>query len=676
MSELRFETYSMPAADLGPENPLPPLASKKDVHAMVTGPDIPPEMARNMVYGHLPNIMPYSVQDNYTRTRLPRDFRVAILENETLKATFLLELGGRLWSLYHKPTQRELLSVNPVFQPANLALRNAWFSGGVEWNIATIGHSPFTCAPLFVARLDTPEGIPVLRMYEWERIRQVPFQIDAWLPDSSQALFVRVRIVNPHDYTVPMYWWSNMAVPERPNTRVIVPADSAYRFAYEAQGLALIPTPAYQGQDYTYPAQIQNSADYFFHVPDGKRPWIAALDEDGKGLIQVSTPRLKGRKLFVWGMGRGGRRWQEFLAPGGNPYIEIQAGLARTQMEHLPMPPRADWSWLEAYGLVEANPSLTHSNDWPMAVQSVEDVLDQLIPEAKLEAEYQRGSDFQDQPPTEIFQYGSGWGHLEALRRKASSESSFSLTGLVFPNDSLSEDQSPWVELLQNGVLPAPNPDSDSPGFIIQQEWKDRLEQSIQLGNANWYAWYQLGIMRAYADDRDGARRASQESLRLETNPWAMRNLALLALEGGHHEDAVSLYLGTVRLKPELIPLAVECGKVLLHCGQFQKWLDLASELPLEVHSVGRIQLLVAQASLAMGDFESVERFFENEVVIPDIREGEVALSDFWFEYQIKRLSSREHCAVNDKFRAQVYRDFPVPAHLDFRMKTEHKTAK
>jgi hypothetical protein len=211
MSELRFETYSMPAADLGPENPLPPLASKKDVHAMVTGPDIPPEMARNMVYGHLPNIMPYSVQDNYTRTRLPRDFRVAILENETLKATFLLELGGRLWSLYHKPTQRELLSVNPVFQPANLALRNAWFSGGVEWNIATIGHSPFTCAPLFVARLDTPEGIPVLRMYEWERIRQVPFQIDAWLPDSSQALFVRVRIVNPHDYTVPMYWWSNIS---------------------------------------------------------------------------------------------------------------------------------------------------------------------------------------------------------------------------------------------------------------------------------------------------------------------------------------------------------------------------------------------------------------------------------------------------------------------------------
>ena len=63
-------------------------------------------------------------------------FRVAVLENDHLRATFLLELGGRLWSLLHKPTGRELLSVNPVFQPANLAIRNAWFSGGVEWNIA------------------------------------------------------------------------------------------------------------------------------------------------------------------------------------------------------------------------------------------------------------------------------------------------------------------------------------------------------------------------------------------------------------------------------------------------------------------------------------------------------------------------------------------------------------
>ncbi|MCZ7665985.1 MAG: DUF5107 domain-containing protein [Chloroflexi bacterium] len=44
--------------------------------------------------------------------------------------------------MLHKPSGRELLAKNPVFQPANLALRNAWFSGGIEWNIGAIGHSP------------------------------------------------------------------------------------------------------------------------------------------------------------------------------------------------------------------------------------------------------------------------------------------------------------------------------------------------------------------------------------------------------------------------------------------------------------------------------------------------------------------------------------------------------
>ena len=189
MSELHFETLSMPAVELGPENPLPPLRSGRELHVVdEVDPAVPAEMLHNIRYGRVDNILPYSIQDGYGRDRNTRDFKVAILENEILKATFLLKFGGRLWSLYHKQAQRELLYVNPVFQPANLALRNAWFSGGVEWNIGTIGHSPFTCAPMHVARVERPDGTPILRMFEWERIRQVPFQIDAFLPDGSEVL--------------------------------------------------------------------------------------------------------------------------------------------------------------------------------------------------------------------------------------------------------------------------------------------------------------------------------------------------------------------------------------------------------------------------------------------------------------------------------------------------------
>ncbi|MEI6297439.1 MAG: hypothetical protein WCO84_07430, partial [bacterium] len=40
-----------------------------------------------------------------------------------------------MWSVFAKPENRDLLLSNPVYQPGNLALRNAWTSGGIEWNI-------------------------------------------------------------------------------------------------------------------------------------------------------------------------------------------------------------------------------------------------------------------------------------------------------------------------------------------------------------------------------------------------------------------------------------------------------------------------------------------------------------------------------------------------------------
>ena len=131
MSELRFETLQMPGADLGPENPLPPLGRSRR-----SSPDpsryqgFSEQMLRQMGYGHPANYLPYTLQDRYTRQRTMRAWAVAVLENEILRAEFLLELGGRLRSLIHKPSGRELLECNPVFQPANLAIRNAWFSGG------------------------------------------------------------------------------------------------------------------------------------------------------------------------------------------------------------------------------------------------------------------------------------------------------------------------------------------------------------------------------------------------------------------------------------------------------------------------------------------------------------------------------------------------------------------
>src|SRR3954471_24645551 len=298
MTQLTVEPCVFPAAQLGAQNPLAPLRSYETASAAIGASGAIGASASQPDYpdrGHEASILPYRLQDQYDRQRTPRAFKTAVLENDHLRATFLLELGGRLWSLVHKPSGRELLFVNPVFQPANLAVRDAWFSGGVEWNISIIGHSAFTCEPLFAARVVAADGTPVLRLYEWDRVRRVPFQIDCWLPNGSPFLMVRVRITNPNDHAVPMYWWSNIAVPERDDVRVLAPAELAYRHDYDGS-LVAHDVPVYDGVDVTYTTNRRSAADLYFRIPKGRRPWIAALDRNGAGLIHTSTGRLPGRK--------------------------------------------------------------------------------------------------------------------------------------------------------------------------------------------------------------------------------------------------------------------------------------------------------------------------------------------------------------------------------------------
>ena len=381
MSELRVEKYRTIAANLGPESPLPPLGTLSRVGAELQIADnVPEEDRRYIGWECRAPLLPYHVQDDYDRDRRERDLPSIVLENDILRARFLPALGGRLWSLVHKPSGRELLTCNPVFQPANLAYRNAWFSGGVEWNASPVpSHHPYTCSPLFAAALERADGTPVLRMWEWERVRRLPFQMDFALPDGSEFLYVFVRLANPHDVEVARYWWSNIAVDETPDTRVIVPADSALRFSY-GKLMSLVNVPVHEGVDGTYPGRRNDAADAFYRLDEDVRRWIAAVEADGRGLVQTSTPRLRGRKLFLWGMGDGGRHWQEYLSVPGEAYIEIQAGLGRTQRETVPQPAGAEWTWTEAYGLLEGDPARLHGADWDDAIATVRDDLARRLP--------------------------------------------------------------------------------------------------------------------------------------------------------------------------------------------------------------------------------------------------------------------------------------------------------
>ena len=672
MTVLRFEELRLPAADVGPTNPLPPIAADADVHAWIKpAPDVPPEDARYVGYGNVASPLPYLMQDCYTRERRTRGFRAAVLDNGRLRATFLPEIGGRLWSLVDLGSGRELLFRNPVFQPANLAIRNAWFAGGVEWNIGLVGHCPFTCSNLFAARLTTADGWPVLRMYEWERIRGVAFQIDAWLPEGSPVLFVNVRIANPNDAEVPMYWWSNTAVPETEHTRVIAPADEAYTFAYGGL-MRRVPMPVWEGSDRSYPARGKQAADYFFRVPDGQRRWIAAIEADGTGLFQTSTDLLRGRKLFLWGRSSGGRRWQEFLSEPGCAYLEIQAGLARTQAEHLPMPGRSSWSWLEAYGRIQVDPASSRSTDWAVARSAVEAAVERIVPREKVEDEERRFAGVVAEPPEAIVQTGSGWGALEAGRTRKLGEPSPVPAGLVFDGATMGAEQAAWVSLLDSGSLSGADEEAAVRGVQTARPWRELLEGAVAAGKSQgWLPWYHLGLMRAHHGDRERAAAALETSLSHRRTAWALRALALLEGSRKNLSRSLSFYREALALRPDLRPLAVECGSALIAGGRGLEWLDLVATLPREVREEGRVRLLVGRAWLDLGELDRLESFLADPPEIADMREGEVSLSDLWFSLHERRESLRRGRELDAEGRRLVRLAHPPPHAIDFRMAEE-----
>ena len=56
---------------------------------------------------------------------------------------------------------------------------------------------------------------------------------------SDDRLFVRVKVDNAKPKDTAIYWWSNIAVDERPDTRVFVPSERAYHYGY-GKGLSKV----------------------------------------------------------------------------------------------------------------------------------------------------------------------------------------------------------------------------------------------------------------------------------------------------------------------------------------------------------------------------------------------------------------------------------------------------
>lgn len=634
---VRTQVTTVLGSVAGAPSPVPALTPVRPATTIRLSSAASAEMRERVARGAIFSPLPYGALRDYDRTDRPVELPSVELDNGLVRAVVLPGVGGRVWSLVDLVDGRELVHRNPRLRWANFGLTDAWVAGGIEWNLGSTGHGTTSNLPVHAAVLDTALG-PVVRLWEWERTRDLVLQVDLWL--SGRRLMASTRVTNPDPEPKPLYYWTNIAVPETPGTRVLAPARTAWRTDYTGV-LERVAVPFPDGPvDVSVARASRHAADYFYEIEDEQGRLVSAVEPDGRGLAQTSTPGLRGRKMFVWGDGPGGRRWQDWLGEPGSRYLEIQAGVCTTQLEHDLLDGHASRSWTEALVPVALDPSVV-SADYDTASYAVRSAVQDAAPPAWLAEQHDRWlRDAADRVPDRVVHTGSGWGRAELALRGTGGPA-----GTPFPEV---DDESLRFVRFAEGEGPGVFDDmpADRPSLpVVSDRWVARLEE-LPRGDAGWWVHYALGTARHLRGDLEGARTAYGRSVGLRPTAVALRGLALLP---GDVTERGELYERALALTPGDRQLTVEWLGLLRDEGRPGEVVAAVRALPGEVRAHGRVRLVLAQSLADLGEDADALAILE-DLEVANLAEGDQSLSDLW-----SRLRPGE----------------PVPEHLDFRMTPE-----
>lgn len=673
-------------------NPLPCFRVRPARDCAIAGTPLP-EYPEHHPEENALRTLPYLVKDRYTRAEGDVLLWTVTLENENLRAVFLPEYGGRLYSLYSKKLERDIVYKNPVIQPVNLGALGGRIATGIEFSVGQFGHSATTSSPVFCAAVQDEAGNEFLRIYEYERMLELFWQLDFHLAPGDEELTLYARILNDRSAPTEVGYWTSTTLPETGHTRifspteeVLYPDEKAHKFA----SACLPDLPRLPGKDASYPQSFDYTGGYYFRPADGQGSWQAASYPEGWLFYERSSAPLSLRKVFAWGNHSGGRRWKDHLSePGKGDYVAIMAGLSEGNRYRMLVQPGESLEFCQVFGGVACGPE-AFEGAYGQARVRARQLLDSLLPEGELEKRQARYSLLRDKRPAYILRMGSGYAALECERRKQAGEI-MPPKGLFFPPDSLENEQKPWVNLLREGILPPVRDEETIPAsYIVQPEWEALLWESLEKpGGDNSAALYQLGVILADRGEDEQAARLFQRALEQFYLPMfgargsvetamALRGLAHMAERRGAREKARSFYeqaldVGTRRYQPGeytpmegdwVLPVYVEYLGLLARMGDHEAvWTQYIS-MPKQMRLDEQVRTQVLPSAIETGNFDFAQKQLEGGFA----RIRESFPSDMWVRMHQVWLLRETGEEISP---AEARRRFPIPYRLDFRFFTD-----
>lgn len=264
-------------------------------------------------------------------------FDTVVLENGYLKVTLLPEYGGRILSILHKPTNRELLYQNPLGTPY-LMLEDIFYYdylvilGGIFPSFPEPEHGKYWNQPYELEVLsESAEAITVRMSRQDDRdlAQGVPsrytvgrtdvlVQVDVTLRAGSASLDVDTTLTNTKSSTVPEfeYWTVTTLAPGSPpgdtsiplNTRILADMDQVHllesSWAWFGDAETRVDGEVFEWNNLSY---FENWVDQgtAFANPNYSANWSGLVNYDNDmGIVQVTDGgQIQGLKLWTFGKG-------------------------------------------------------------------------------------------------------------------------------------------------------------------------------------------------------------------------------------------------------------------------------------------------------------------------------------------------------------------------------------
>ena len=314
------------------------------------------------------HIYPYTLQDEIASLPTEVSYRTLILENRYLRVTVLPDLGGRVYSVYDKLSEREVFYKNDWIKFSPLAIRGAFFSGGVEFSFP-VAHAPTTADPVNWDIRQKEDGSASITIGGLEHISRMRWSVRLTLFPDRCALAQDVQLYNPYSLPGRYHYWTNASLDANDGTEFVYPLRRVR--SYEFAGTASWPVsrldliqedpglPGMEGVPMWPAGRMLGPVDFRF-----QRNMLAQVSIFGRdvtwdffgawqhaanhGYAHFANHKdVSGMKLWSWGNAEVGVVNQTALTDDGSVYAETQCGAMETQLDFAFLAPAAQRAWRE-----------------------------------------------------------------------------------------------------------------------------------------------------------------------------------------------------------------------------------------------------------------------------------------------------------------------------------------